>query len=357
MLQVVAAASVLPILGAVASAETVFPGATWATKTPAELGLDQTRLIALSSYLGGHGCVVRSGYMVHTWGTQSTRADIASAAKPFVSHFLLEALEDGRIPSLDQTVNTWEPRLNSLNASDGYKDRGITWRHLANQTSCYGVPENPGTAFDYNDYQMALLWDTLFLNVYGTTYSDVDAKVLRPTLTHLIQCQDNPTFTGGRPGRVAVSVRDHARFGLLYLNAGNWNGEQVLRADLARMAVTSPLSNSIPRTTAIAAEMISGQRTYGSASIPDDQCDHEGSYSWLWWTNGVSRTGARKWPDVPNDAYGAFGHTNGKRAVVVVPSLALVAAWNDTTLDKKPGDPQAEAIRMLAGTVKGERAQ
>ena len=344
--------------GSPLSAQTVqptFPGATWAAKTPAEVGMDSAKLTSFSNYLGGRGCVVRHGYMVYSWGSQNQRADIASACKPFFTHFLFKALEDGRIPSLDQTVNTWEPLLNNLNASLGYKDRNITWRHFANQISCYGVRENPGTAFDYNDYQMALFFDTLFLKVYGATHSNVDANVLRPMLTDIMQCQDSPTFTifgtGDRPGRTGVSVRDHSRFGLLYLNNGNWNGTQLISESHAKEAVRNPVSNLIPRTAAVAADMIPGQRSIGGTTIPDDQGDHLGSYSWLWWNNGVDIAGARNWPNVAMDAYGAFGHTNGKRAMVVIPSLDIVVAWNDTTLDQKTGNPQNEALKLLVEAV------
>ena len=41
--------------------------------------------------------------------------------------------------------------------------------------------------------------------------------------------------------------------------------------------------------------MIPGQRTMGSKVIPDNQTDHMGSYSWLWWINGVDREGKRHW--------------------------------------------------------------
>ena len=340
------------------SAQTIqptFPGADWVTKTPAEVSMDAAKLTTFSNYLGGRGCVVRHGYMVHTWGNQSQRADIASACKPFFTHFLFKALEDGRIPSLDQTVNTWEPRLDNINASLGYKDRNITWRHFANQISCYGVRENPGTAYDYNDYQMALFFDTLFLKVYGATYSNVDTNILRPMLTDVMQCQDNPTFmifgTGDRPGRTGVSVRDHARLGLLYLNNGNWNGTQLISESSAKEAVRSSVSNTIPRTAGVAAEMIAGLRSIGSTTIPDNQSEHLGSYSWLWWNNGVDIAGSRHWPDIPMDTYGAFGHTNGKRSMVVIPSLDIVVAWNDTTLDQKTGNPQNEALKLLVAAV------
>jgi|GEM_PF-1009529 len=354
-LRVMIAATIAGFLPAAGPAG-VFPGATWQSRSPSEVGMDSARLDEFRNYLGGRGCVVRYGYMVYTWGNQSTRQDIASACKPIFTHFLFRAVEEGRLGSIDDPVASWEPCLNSLNASLGYKDRGITFRHMANQVSCYGVREAPGTAFDYNDWQMALFFDTLMLRVYGCPeWSAIDSQVFRPKLTALLQCQDSPTCmafgVSDRPGRVAISVRDFARFGLLYLNRGNWNGTPLISEANALRAVRSPLPGSFPRTTAQAAEMCPGQRTLGSQTVPDDQTDHYGSYSFAWWTNGVDRNGQRRWPDAPTDAYGAFGHTNGKRAVVVIPSLDLVASWNDTTLDSRPGNPQNEALRLLAAAV------
>ncbi|MFQ6096551.1 MAG: hypothetical protein ACE5O2_02405, partial [Armatimonadota bacterium] len=332
----------------------VYPGATWVPRAPADVGMDADRLGALARYVGGRGCVVRHGYMVYAWGDPSRRADVASAAKPWYAHFLFEALESGKLGSLDDRVSVFEPRLLELNADLGYKDRAMTWRHLGNQTACYGVKEPPGTAFDYNDWQMALFWDTLFLKVYGSTYETVDDDVLHPLLTDVLQCEDNPTFMAfgikDRPGRLAVSVRDFARFGLLYLREGNWRGTQLISREHARMAVTSPLPNTIPRTAGQEAQMMPRQRSIGSRRIPDNQCDHLGSYSWLWWTNGVDREGKRHWPDAPEDAYGAFGH-GGPRAMVVIPSLDLIISWNDANVRSR--EAENRALSLLTSAVVG----
>jgi len=329
-----------------------FPGEKWETRSPENVGLSVAKLDALRDFAGGRGCVVRHGYMVYTWGDPSERKDVASACKPWFSHFLFKALEDGKIPSLDEKATRWEPRLNDINKDLGYKDRNVTWRHFANQISCYGITEAPGTAFDYNDWQMALFFDTLFLKVYGATYEAVDEKVLHPLLTDILQCEDNPTFMAfglkGRGGRLGISPRDFCRFGLLYLHKGNWNGARVLGEKLATMAVTSPLPNSIPRASGGAVEMIPGQRSLGSMKIPDNQCDHLGSYSWLWWTNGIDRDGKRHWPDVPTNAYGAFGH-GGIRAMVVIPSLDLIISWNDAGIDSR--EKENEALRFLVQSV------
>jgi hypothetical protein len=323
-------------IGAAENKETpVYPGKEWATKTPTQVGLDAGKLAELAEYAGGSGCIVRQGYMVFTWGDATRRRDVASAAKPFYSHFLFKALEDGKISSFDEHADKWEPRLSQINEDLGYKDRGITWRHFANQISCYGLTEAPGTAFAYNDWQMALFWDTLFQKVYGAGCETVDAEVLHPMLTDLLQCQDNPTFMAfgvkDRPGRLGISPRDFARFGLLYLREGRWKDQQLISREHATMAVTSSLPNSIPRAGNKAADMIPGQRSIGSKNIPDNQCDHVGSYSWLWWTNGIGRDGTRHWPDVAADTYGCFGH-GGLRAMVVLPTLDMIVSWNDTKI-------------------------
>ncbi len=330
----------------------VYPGAEWLTKKPGQVDLDSAKLKELSDYAGGSGCIVRHGYMIYTWGDASKRRDVASAAKPFYAHFLFKAVEDGRISSLDERVNRWEPRLNQINRDLGHKDRDIRWRHLANQISCYGLAEAPGTAFAYNDWQMALFWDTLFLKVYGAAYETVDAEVLHPMLTDPLECQDNPTLmafsTKDRPGRLGISPRDFARFGLLYLREGKWQDRQLISRAHAVMAVTSPLPNSIPRTAGQEAQMIPQQRSMGSKTIPDNQCDHLGSYSWLWWTNGISRDGTRHWPDVPVDTYGCFGH-GGLRAMVVLPGLDLIISWNDTKT--RGAEMENHMLKLLKDSV------
>ena len=338
--------------------EPVYPGAEWKTKTPKQVGLDADKLKELSDYAGGFGCVVRHGYMVYTWGNAGRRKDVASAAKPLYSHFLFKAVENGKISSLDERINKWEPRLNKINKDRGYKDRDIKWRHIANQISCYGLAEAPGTAYAYNDWQMALFWDTLFQKVYGAGFETVDAEVLHPMLTDKLQCQDNPTFmafgTGDRPGRTAISPRDFARFGLLYLRKGKWKDKQLLSREYAMMAVTNPVPNSIRRAGNVAAEMIPGQRSIGSKRIPDNQCDHAGSYSWFWWTNGVDKEGVRHWPDVPVDTYGCFGH-GGLRAMVVLPGLDLIISWNDTKI--KGREMENHTLKLLKDLVRSSASR
>jgi hypothetical protein len=345
--------SALTALGATAlfgADPPVFPGTTWATRSPADAGLDAARLNALRDFVGGRGCVVRGGTLVYTWGDVTRRADVASACKPVYVHFLLAAVESNRLPGVDAPVVRWEPRLASLNAALGFKDRAIAWRHLACQTSCYGVSEPPGGAFDYNDFNMALLFDTLTRRVYGLEYDRIDAELLGPRLADRIGCEDRPTLLAfgieNRPGRLAISVRDFARFGLLYLREGRWNGAPLLRSDLVRLALGSPVAASLPRTRGRKAEMIPSQRSLGGGI---NQTDHFGGYSFAWWLNGVDREGRRHWPGAPADTFAALGH-GGQRGLAVIPSLDLVVSWNDSRLDSP--EKENRALATLAASVR-----
>src|SRR5439155_7264957 len=194
------------------------------------------------------------------WGDQGKSSDVASAFKPVLSTLLLMAIEEGKIAGVDEPVARSEPRLTTLNEG---KDAAITWRHLASQTSGYGWSERPGAAYAYNDYALALYYDTLTEKVFGTN----GTEVLRTRLAVPLQFEDRYTFEAfgarGRAGRLALSVRDFARFGLLYLRGGQWRGQQLLRSDSVHMAVSSPLSPETPLTAGQEAQMLPNQRSVG----------------------------------------------------------------------------------------------
>ena len=299
------------------SREITFPGEKWETASPEKSGFDKDRLGVFSDWVGGAGFLTRYGRQVHAWGPYTERADIASAFKPVLAHL---------VDSLDSPVgeHLWELRY--TNESLGYKDRRITWRHLLTQTSGYGVSEEPGTAFNYCDYSTALLADALFLHVFDSSYVQVDSEILAPLLADPIKCEDKPTFAGDRkthPGRLRISVRDLARFGLLYLYGGNFGGEKVLDQEIIRMAVSSPLPVTMPQTAQEEAETIPNQRTIGGGVNMED---HLGAFSYMWWLNLEGQDGKRLFPNAPPDTYASLGH-GGRHVLVIIPSLDIVASW------------------------------
>jgi CubicO group peptidase (beta-lactamase class C family) len=343
-----AAEVVAPPLGAEA---VIYPGDDWQKRTPAETGLSAVKLQALAKLVGGRGCVVRHGYLVYTWGNPARRGDIASAVKPIISTLLLLAVQQGKIASVDARVADWEPGLRALNRG---KDVAITWRHLASQTSGYGLSERPGEAYAYNDFALALYYDTLMQRVY----QQAGTRVLEEQLGNVLGFQDPYTFEAfgshDRPGRLAISVRDLARFGLLMARRGKWKQRQVLKPELVRMALSSPVRADLPRTTGKDAAMLPHQRSLGGGK--DQTPAGPGYYSFNWWLNRIDKDGRHLYVDAAPDTFAAVGH-GGERALWVIPSLELVVVWNDAKIhdhDTSPGNVQTkcnQVARLLRQAV------
>jgi hypothetical protein len=315
----------------------VYPGKSWETAPASEVGMDSERLHSV--VFGQAGCIIRYGYMVHTWGDLTDRSAGGSDIKPVFSHFLLKAVEEGLVPSIDAKVVDFEPRLASLNADLGHKDRDIAWVHMANQVACYGTQERPGTVFDYNDLNMALFGDTVFFKIYGaTSWDDANEKVVVPKLTGPMQCEDHPAGFDHH-GRLPFSVRDHCRFGLLYLRKGRWGDQQLISPEHADMAVNSNLPGWFPRSQGVRSEVIPNQRTMGDFGGGINQTAHCGSYSFAWWTNGTNREGVRRMPDAPPNLYGCEGgswtHFSG---MYVMPSSELIVCWHSAPRTDAPID-------------------
>lgn len=289
--------------------------------------------------------------MVFEWGDATKSSDVASAFKPLLSTLLLIAVQEGRLTNVDEAVARFEPRLNSLN--DG-KDARITWRQLASQTSGYGLAESPGAAYSYNDFALTLYYDTLTEKVFATN----GTEVLRTRLAGPLQFEDSYTFNAfgpkNRPGRLALSCRDFARFGLLILREGRWGEKQLLRPELIRMAVNSPLSPSAPLTRGVEAPMLPGQRSLGGGRNLTPV--GPGYYSFNWWLNRTNAAGQHLFADAPEGALAASGH-GGRRVLFLVPALDLIVCWNDSKIDdhdRSPGHPDTrmnQAARLIRDGV------
>ena len=100
------------------------------------------------------------------------------------------------------------------------------------------------------------------------------------------------TFVGS--SFVYASARDYARFGLLYLNDGVFNGERILPEGWVQQTVTAPSANK--------------QKNYG----------------YQFWLNGLDENDASKkeFPEMPADMFYADGY--GGQRIYIIPSLKLV---------------------------------
>ena len=301
-----------------ASCEKVFPGVTWQSKTPAELGLDAAKLNQVAANIGGVGCIARQGYLVKTWGDQASKGDWASAAKPVISTLLFFAIQEGRLGGVNDRIENWGWDLIA-------KDEPMTFAHLANMTSGYARGEASGTAWAYNDYAIKLYAVTLFDRVYGTS---PNAAATAGARLGFLQFQDGSIFSSRDGYGLSTTPRDFARIGWLWCNKGYWNGTQLLAQEYFDACMQPQVPASLPRTSSSGSDYL-GIGTYGGGS--DQTADGPGIYGFNWWFNdyGATNPSVLTWPDAPIDTFAAVGH-GGPETLCVIPSLDLVIAFRGT---------------------------
>ncbi|RJQ80055.1 MAG: class C beta-lactamase-related serine hydrolase [Desulfobacteraceae bacterium] len=124
------------------------------------------------------------------------------------------------------------------------------------------------------------------------------------------------TFVGS--SYAFATPRDWARFGLLYLHDGVWQGRRILPA---------------------------GWVDYTKTPTP---AAPEGAYGALFWLNAgaADHPGHRRWPDVPKDAYAAEGFQEQK--VIVIPSKDLVMVRFGATSDRKAWNTNRFILDVLS---------
>jgi CubicO group peptidase (beta-lactamase class C family) len=300
----------------------VFPGEEWSWKSPEAAGFSPSRLEAVARKVGGAGCIVHGGEMVFSWGDIRKPLDAGSSIKPIYGHLVYKAVETGRIPSLDARVVDWVPEIGELNAELGYKDREITFCHLLNHLSGYGLAEKPGEAFAYNDYAVGLLAWTLFNRMYDPPADEV---LNGEWLGAAIGFEDRPTAEDpdSKDGRIRISARDMARFALLYLRGGRWGEKQVLRPDLVREAMGAAVPVGFPRTSGEEAEHWREIRSFGGGK---NEKNHLGCHNGFWWFNRRTPDGGLFLPDVPEGAFMGSGW-GGRAIMMAIPKHDLVVVW------------------------------
>lgn len=127
------------------------------------------------------------------------------------------------------------------------------------------------------------------------------------------------TFVGS--SFMYATARDWAKFGLLYLNDGVWNGERILPE---------------------------GWVDYSRKRTPVLK---EGYYSAQFWNNAISEpdnsTTPRHWVGVPEDAYYATGFEG--QQVIIIPSREVVIVRLGLTADRANWDAGKFAAMVLEG--------
>lgn len=313
------------------------PGAAgWEVSAPADRGMDAVTLEEARRYAFDPGkntqgvVVVRNGVIVAEWYEEgrdpSSFASSWSVAKSFTGALIGIAIEDGLIEGLDVSMAEFLP---SWRGTDKEAVRlrdvlsmasGLEWTenyspaagpsdiitmivgeldHLAYVASRpLQVP--PGTRFRYSSGDTMLLSGVLESVTGGAAAQYARERLFDPIGMAPVDWWSDASGQTATYCCIDTPSRDFARFGLLYLRGGRWDGVEVVPKDWVEES-TSP-----------------NEVTTG--------------YGYQWWLTGRSRDG------LPQDVYSARGHDG--QFIYVVPSLDLVVVRNGH-YDKHPGPPVA----------------
>ena len=241
-------------------------GGEWKVSTPAEQGLEPMlvaqlyfnaakveTLNALLVVKNGH--LIAEGYFNE--GSIDHKNKIQSATKSFTSALVGIALDQGFLTGVDQKMMEFFPEL-AGKIKDPRKNE-ITIRDMLQMRAGYPWEESTAELFEmlYHGFQPSLLVDVPLVRDPGTEfdYSSLTSHLLgvvvaRATGTDLKSFAEEHLFSplgieagewttdweGYRNGHadLHLTARDMARFGLLYLNDGGYEGKRIVPADWVR---------------------------------------------------------------------------------------------------------------------------
>lgn len=311
------------------------------------------------------GIIIYKGYIVAKWG-EPERCDIThSVTKSFLSTVVGLAVDKGLIRSVQDSVYKYVPPIELygnpvmrpaddlgkpelLNLFETPHNKTIKWDDMLRQTSdwegtLWGKPDwadrpsdKPsewlnrkrnlaGSVYEYNDVRV---------NALALAATSVWRKplpqVLKTYIMDEIGASNTWRWTGyrnawivldGQPvqsvsggghwgGGMFINAYDMARFGLLTLNRGNWNGKQLLSENWVKQALTPTPA----------------QPTYGYMN---------------WFLN----TGKKLLPSASEKAFYHLG--NGTNMVYVDPDnqLVMVVRWIDNKALDGVVKPLLEALK------------
>jgi len=296
------------------AAERNWPGESWQKlEDPERLGWSREKLKPARDYAAtidtAAVMIVVDGQVLDEWGRTKQRYNVHSIRKSLLSALYGIHVNEGQIDLKKSMVQLGiddnEPSLTAIEKQatlhDLLKARSGVYHPALYETERMKAarPQRgshaPGEFWYYNNWDFNVLGEVFERETKTNLFSEFKARIADPLQMEDFRTADCAYVTGADSVYPAypfrMTARDMARFGLLFLRGGEWNGKQVIPANWVKQSVTS----------------------YSNAG-------DRGGYGYLWWVavGGTHLPGV----DLPDGAYsarGAHGHY-----ILVVPTLDLV---------------------------------
>jgi len=250
--------------------------------------------------------VIYQGKVLFSWGDVTKSTNVHSIRKSFLSSLIGIEKEKGTF-QLDQTLGELSiddsPPLNSL-------EKNAQISHLLTSTSGIYLPAGeeswgmrrarpnrgahlPGSYYYYNNWDFNVLGTIYNQETESDLFEDFKSNIAEPIGMEDFQLGHTHYKYENRRSRhpsylFRMSARDLARFGQLYLQEGEWDGEQIIPKQWIKESTTD------------------------HASVPTN---HLFDYGYLWWV-------AMESPFSDLDMYSAVGRYG--QSIDIIPELDLV---------------------------------
>lgn len=314
---------------ALPAADVSWPTEAWPVSAPEEQGMDsyllQQMLAAIDEQVLNIDSVivVRNGYIVaekyYSPYRQGDPHDTWSITKSVVSALIGIAIEQGHVGGVDDPVLDYFPARSFENNDE--RKRAITLEHLLTLSSGLAwdwdemvssrdwvqytldqpVVSEPGTAFLYSSGSAHLL-SAIIQETTGLNAHDFAQQHLFDPLG-ISDVQWKADLDGISKGGwgLAMKPRDMAKLGYLYLNHGEWEGQQIIPAAWIEASTARHIQ------------------------VPEPLEPWDLYMGYLWWVHG----------DGPYAAHGMRG-----QFIYVIPEVDLVVVFTSDITDAKFVQPQ-----------------
>ncbi len=321
----------------------VFPSTEWVEKTPEALGVNGEKLQVALDYLASESgedgleevFIVRNGYVIYKGDSIYKQHNIYSSSKSFTSTVLGILTDKGLVSEntyakeIDTALSHLYPQAQLKHFSSmtsGYSGKGVSrWNEPSEDWSWtpYAIDSAlfaPGREYAYWDEAQMMFGRLLTLKTGKTLKAIFDDQIgdaigIGAYEWGTEQALDGLPINNGCTG-VMINAEQLARFGLFYLNQGNWNGKQLLSKEWVQKATSNQVF------------------TDKVADTDRKKVDGRGCYGYNWWVNGKMPTGKMHMPDAPKSLYYASGLHNNMCFVIPEWNMVFVRRGEDGNPEK-----------------------
>jgi CubicO group peptidase (beta-lactamase class C family) len=313
-----------------------YPGAAFETTTPKAAGWSVEKLAearAWSEKIAPTAAVmiIQHGTIVAQWGHTAVKSNLHSVRKSLLSALLGIAVDEHKIDlsatmeslGVDDNAPSLTPTEKTATVSDLLKARSGIYHPALYETP--GMAQRrpprgshpPGTFWYYNNWDFNTL-GTIYERAAGQSiFTAFEQRIARPIGMQDYRSSDGDYVRGAASDHPAypirMSARDLARFALLYLHEGSWNGRQIVPSAWVRES----------------------RQSYSQAFT---ELGPGVGYGYMWWVGYLSSIAGAPIVTIPPHTFAAEGAEGQYAFVIPAHDLVIVHRINsDVPIGGLPG--------------------